>query len=61
VRGNEAVDWEFTWSSPEGERHVRVVYWRTGSIEYFVYVSALASAWEPMPALLTAMTEQARP
>ncbi len=61
VRGNEAVDWEFTWSAPEGERHVRSVYWRTGGIEYFVYVSSLASVWEPMPTLLSTMTERARP
>ncbi|MFJ9781493.1 hypothetical protein ACIRSS_18040 [Amycolatopsis sp. NPDC101161] len=62
VRGNEAVDWEFTWeSSTEGTRHVRAIYWRTGGVEYFVYVSALDSAWQPMPELLTTMVGQSRP
>jgi hypothetical protein len=62
VRGREAVDWEFTWeSSTEGTRHVRAIYWRTGGVEYFVYVSALDSAWQPMPQLLTTMVDQSRP
>ncbi|MEU0792194.1 hypothetical protein ABZ342_19170 [Amycolatopsis sp. NPDC005961] len=62
VRGSEAVDWEFTWeSSTEGTRHVRAIYWRTGGTEYFVYVSALDSAWGPMPELLTTMVDRSRP
>lgn len=61
LRGNSAVDWEFTLPSAAGPRHVRAIYWRTGNSEYFVYVSSLSSAWEPMPAILSAMTEQARP
>lgn len=62
VRGSEAVDWEFTWeSSTQGTRHVRAVYWRTGGVEYFVYVSALDSNWQPMPALLDTMVERSRP
>ncbi|SEF29497.1 hypothetical protein SAMN05421837_104724 [Amycolatopsis pretoriensis] len=62
VRGSEAVDWEFTWeSSTQGTRHVRAVYWRSGGVEYFVYVSALDSAWQPMPELLTTMLDRSRP
>ncbi|MFJ7211796.1 hypothetical protein [Amycolatopsis sp. NPDC098790] len=62
VRGSEAVDWEFTWESlKEGTRHVRAVYWRTGGVEYFVYVSALDSAWQPMPELLGTMVDRSRP
>ncbi|WP_103347678.1 hypothetical protein [Amycolatopsis sp. CA-128772] len=62
VRGREAVDWEFTWeSSTQGTRHVRAVYWRTGGVEYFVYVSALDSGWQPMPELLNTMVERSRP
>ncbi|MEV6823568.1 hypothetical protein [Amycolatopsis sp. NPDC051102] len=61
VRGSEAVDWEFTWDSSQGTRHVRAVYWRTGGVEYFVYVSALDSDWQPMPELLNTMVERSRP
>ncbi len=56
VRGFEGVDWEFTWDGREGQqRRVRGVYWRTGGIEYFVYVSSPVSdwtAWEPFVAVM---------
>ncbi|WP_158889278.1 hypothetical protein [Amycolatopsis anabasis] len=61
LRGHEAVVWEFEWDAPEGRRHVRSVYWRTGGIEYFVYAAAPVESWSATQPLHSTMIENARP
>jgi hypothetical protein len=61
VRGYEAVDWEFEWSAPEGRRHVHVTYWRTGGIEFYVYLHGPASEWASLAPIFQEMLDNSTP
>ncbi|MFI9450088.1 hypothetical protein [Amycolatopsis sp. NPDC052450] len=61
VRDHDAVDWRFEWNAPEGRRHVRVVYWRTGGIEYFVYAHGPAASLPETALIVRAMVDQSAP
>ncbi|GAB3487217.1 hypothetical protein [Amycolatopsis cihanbeyliensis] len=61
LRGFPAVVWEFEWDAPEGRRHTRSMYWRTGGIEYFVYAASRVRDWPDTEPILTAMIEHSRP
>jgi hypothetical protein len=61
LRGHDAVDWEFAWDAPEGRRHVRAFYWRSGGIEYYVYAHGPESSWPETAALVQRMLDEATP
>jgi hypothetical protein len=44
-RGLEAVDWEFEYDLDGVRRHLRIVYWRKGGTDYYVYASSRLDNW----------------
>ncbi|MFI5589585.1 hypothetical protein ACIA5G_31370 [Amycolatopsis sp. NPDC051758] len=61
LRGHDAVDWEFAWDAPEGRRHVRAVYWRSGGLEYYVYLHGPESSWPATAELAERMLDASTP
>lgn len=59
--GTDAVDWEFEWTPPEGRRHVRSLYWRSGGYEFFVYAAAPVDKWPETQNMLDVMIDNATP
>lgn len=57
---SEAVDWEYTYQAGGAAQHARGLYWRRGTAEYVVYVSAPEADWDsvqPAFAVLVGSTE----
>jgi hypothetical protein len=42
----QAIAWDFQWKADATERRARVVNWREGNAEYFIYLSAPAATWD---------------
>lgn len=61
VRGHDGLVWEFEYTAAEGQRHVRVHYWRVSGTEYLVYASSKAEQWPATEPILTAMLDQSTP
>ncbi|QWF81929.1 hypothetical protein [Amycolatopsis sp. CA-230715] len=61
VRGNDGLVWEFEYIAAEGQRHVRVHYWRAGGTEYLVYASSKAEQWPSTEPILNAMLDHSTP
>lgn len=59
--GFPAVDWEFTWVKVGVPRHVRILYWQTGDLEYFVYVSCTAPRWDETETIYESMVANSTP
>lgn len=59
--GHEAVEWEFEARDAGGLAHVRSLYWRVGSKEYFLLASAPAAQWPQMKPIYDAMVANADP
>jgi hypothetical protein len=59
--GSDAIDWEFSWTPPEGPRHVRSLYWRRDGYEYFVYAAGPEDTWADTKTVLDEMIDNATP
>ncbi|GAA1993926.1 hypothetical protein [Amycolatopsis minnesotensis] len=61
VRGHDGLVWEFGYTAAEGQRHVRVHYWRVSGTEYLVYASSKAEQWTSTEPILNAMLDHSTP
>jgi hypothetical protein len=59
--GFPAVDWEFEWAKSGVQRHVHILYWQTGGVEYFVYASSTAAGWGETGTIYDSMVASSTP
>ncbi len=60
-QADDAVDWEFTFTSGTGPRHAYGRYWRTGGTDYVAYGSCATGAWTQFGEVLSTLLDTADP